>query len=201
MLGSQDANDAVDQLVRSMETLYAMLSEGLIGDAEFVCAHVLLLLQKQYYDTKLKWCCGRLYPEIYVPSCLPKSIALDRIPGLVIKPDNGKVDRNIEIFHLFKEYNLKGVKRYVNESMVHWALGLRPYELMTYIPTPDQVHQMMVEGRRCVTAFIDVINLSTIFKDNYPPFIERDALSFTLHDVKHMEQFVDTRNGGQVLGV
>lgn len=163
-----------------------MMDNGEISECEFVCCYLLL-----HASRNPSWYCGTMQCPIVDSSVheLPKSISLETVPGLIRIPK--KLDPKLGILELFNTCNVKSLKKFVNESLVHWSLNERPYVLFYEIPTPQEVLNMMIHGSRCITVFIDEHNLFTHFKDTYPPYIERDAFSFTVHDIQHMEQFVD----------
>ena len=69
-------------------------------------------------------------------------------------------------------------------------MGNRKIKLLFDIPSSDDVFYMQSIGERCITAFIQEHELSRLLKDHYPPFEERDALSFLLHDIQHMVPFL-----------
>lgn len=176
----------------SIKRLHKLLVGQSIADWEFVACYTLLHLQSHFSK---RWICG--VSNLPIPSSIIiPSIQLCDIPGMDMNGVN--CDPSMPILQLFIYYNLKGIKRFVHQSIVSWGFGHRPYILMHHIPSPMDVHQMMMQGRRCISAFIDPENLKRTFKDNYPPFIERDSLSFMLHDIKHMEQFMDESHDGQI---
>jgi hypothetical protein len=61
------------------------------------------------------------------------------------------------------------------------------------MPTAEEILKLQCEGKRCVTAFVTKEGLTATYKDPYPPFEEKDALRFLLHDIQHMEKFVDPK--------
>lgn len=52
---------------------------------------------------------------------------------------------------------------------------------------------MQCRGERCITLFIKKEEFGMVMKDNYPPYYEHDPLSFAIHDLQHMEKFMDSK--------
>lgn len=77
--------------------------------------------------------------------------------------------------------------------MSYTDAGKRPAQLLFYMPTAEEILKMQCEGKRCVTAFVTKEALKATYKDPYPPFEEKDCLRFLLHDLQHMEKFVDPK--------
>lgn len=50
---------------------------------------------------------------------------------------------------------------------------------------------MQCKGERCLTVFVKKEELNILMKDNYEPYYEHDVFSFAIHDLQHMEKFVD----------
>lgn len=86
------------------------------------------------------------------------------------------------LFEIFASFALKSTPLAVNRAMVEWSRGTYGLELMFRIPQPAEVLTQQKTGRRCVTTIVD----SRISK-----YIlgERDALSFTMHDLIHADHF------------
>lgn len=104
-----------------------------------------------------------------------------------------KVNKPPTLLHTFQYFSLRNIPPYVNECIVNWGAGKRPAKLLFYIPTAQEILKLQCEGKRCVTAFITKEGLTAVYKDPYPPFEEKDALRFLLHDLQHMEKFVDPK--------
>lgn len=112
-----------------------------------------------------------------------------------------KVDPiSISVMTIFNEAAFIGIKgnknNYINTSLVEWALGARPYILMFHIPTPMEVLRQQASGMRVVTVFKEFDELLSMHtamlyymkgEENHA----KTSIEFTLHDLKHMELFVD----------
>ena len=71
--------------------------------------------------------------------------------------------------------------------------GMRPLRLMFRIPSPEELLAMQAEGSRCVSALISSKMLTQIFG-------HRDCLEMLLHDLAHMEKFVEAGRFWQQVG-
>lgn len=86
-------------------------------------------------------------------------------------------------------WRLHRVERVVAEALVAWAAGRRDVELLTRVPTPGELLALQARGRRCVSLLDDGVVV--------PP--HADGLAFVLHDLCHLEKFVDPEHhAGQV---
>jgi hypothetical protein len=173
-------------LINHVGELLTLLNTNQITDCEFVACYI--LLHSCFKAERNHWNSGIISPPLQKFSTTPKSLSISKIPGITLCR---KLSPHTEILDVLKFYNIKGIKRSVNESLLNWSISNRPYILLFHVPTSRDVHEMMMRGERCITVFSHKETIQLVIKEQYPPFVERDALSFTLHDVKHMEQFID----------
>eukprot|EP01041_Mallomonas_annulata_P005246 gene5246-10496_t len=203
----------MDQLQKETDLILPYLSEwkdmhlkGQLSDSDFVGGYILFYLGIRRCR---KWCSGRLSSSI-VPleeEESLQSIILNNLPGLTEAMDEPYLRRklslpveNLTVLSIFNRLGFVGIKankaNYVNNSMVQWAKGCRPYILLHYIPSPMEVLRMQASGRRVVTMFLRRSELCTthMARLHYMEGAQlhsRDALEFLLHDIKHMEHFID----------
>lgn len=106
----------------------------------------------------------------------------------------------ITVISIFASLRFTGIKKnsdnFVNQCIVSWARNKRPFVLLREIPTPLQVLRMQATGHRVATAFLSFEELSShhIAKLHYMEGHQnhsKDAFEFFVHDLKHMEHFVD----------
>ena len=156
---------------------------------------------------------------------LPLSTELSSIPGLlnildreyVAKRMNCGVDdtddsqrfSGITVLSIFDNLQLSRIKKnadnYVNRCLVCWAYNRRPCCLMFRIPTPLEVLQQQSEGSRVITMFLTKEQLGTrhVSMLYYMEGMQnhfKDSFEFLLHDMKHMENFVDTDTHDEQVG-
>jgi hypothetical protein len=90
---------------------------------------------------------------------------------------------------LVAERRLHKVEEAVARGLVAWAEGTRPVDLLTRVPTAREVLALQARGRRCVSLLADGADASP----------HADGLAFCLHDLCHLEKFVDPEHHrGQV---
>lgn len=89
---------------------------------------------------------------------------------------------------LFAERELHKVPRAAPEALVAWAAGRRPVDLIFDVPEPRRVLALQARGRRCVSLLDDAVAASP--EANPSPY-HHDGLSFVLHDLCHLEKYVD----------
>ncbi len=82
---------------------------------------------------------------------------------------------------LVAEWRLRKVERVVAASLVAWADGARDVDLLDRVPTAEEVLALQARGRRCVSLLDDVTRTAP----------HADGLAFCLHDLCHLEKFVD----------
>ncbi len=84
---------------------------------------------------------------------------------------------------LFNQFALKSTPETVNRSLLHWSTSRYPLVLMFRIPESAEVLAQQMTGHRCVSVLTKADRcLSYILG-------ERDALSFTMHDLIHADHF------------
>ncbi|MDX2023786.1 MAG: hypothetical protein SF187_26345 [Deltaproteobacteria bacterium] len=88
---------------------------------------------------------------------------------------------------------LFGVSEPAAQAICAWHAGLRPAVLLDHIPTACAMMQIQAQGQRYVSVVGDDVALA--HGDPRHP----DGLSFILHDLCHLEKFVDpNHHAGQV---
>lgn len=105
------------------------------------------------------------------------------------------------ISSVFELLQFSGIKHnsdnYINSSMCEWWAGNRPFELMYDIPSPMRVLRMQSRGYRVITVFLESEELNSMhsaklyYMENSDATFAKDAFDFTIHDMKHMEHFMD----------
>ena len=85
------------------------------------------------------------------------------------------------------------VPDYASVCIDAYYAGLRPLRLMFRIPDPAELLSMQAEGARCVSALASSKLLTQVFG-------HRDCLDMLLHDLAHMEKFVEAGRFWQQVG-
>lgn len=77
----------------------------------------------------------------------------------------------------------RGIKLATNRSLIEWQNQNYPLTLYFNIPKPSEILKLQAFGKRCVSALITL--------DQIPAFsqLDRDPVSFLIHDLIHADQF------------
>jgi len=94
---------------------------------------------------------------------------------------------------IFATRRVRGVSPIVADALLAWARGERPVDLVDEVLPPREVLRRQAAGRRCV-ALLDDATARAHGDPRHP-----DGLSFALHDLHHLEKFVEAQHHrGQV---
>lgn len=156
--------------VTPFQDLYASAK---ISQADFTAIYIVLYLSHRYPGT---W--------------LGSKTSDTKIPGIKISTLPLKFEKNIQarlqnvdtLPEIFSQFALKSTPLSVNRALLKWWEGSYGLELMFRIPSPLEVLEQQRFGRRCVTTVTDKRIEKYILG-------ERDALSFTMHDLIHADHF------------
>lgn len=116
---------------------------------------------------------------------------------------------DLTVLDIFDRLQLTGIKQnkdnYVNHSIILWSLGLRPFQLLFYIPSPMEVLRQQASGKRVITMFLTESELSIkhtamLYYMDGTFNHSKDAFEFLLHDMKHMEHFMDKNSHLEQVG-
>jgi len=90
---------------------------------------------------------------------------------------------------IFAERRLHRVPAGAARALVAWGEGF-PVELLEEVPSPLHVLELQAKGRRCVS----------LLPEGTPTSPHIDALAFALHDLCHLDKFIDPRHYAGQLG-
>lgn len=82
---------------------------------------------------------------------------------------------------LFAEHRLHRVPSAAARALVAWSRGERRVDLLAHVPTARDVLALQSKGRRCVSLLPEGASTAP----------HADGLAFALHDLCHLEKFVD----------
>ena len=91
---------------------------------------------------------------------------------------------------LFADRELWRVPRAVPSALCAWADGARPVDLLFRVPTPRELLRLQARGRRCVSLLDDDVSTAP----------HEDGLAFAVHDLCHLEKFVDPAHYTEQIG-
>ena len=193
-----------------------MYEEGKVGAADLVGAFILTYLcvrHKKPFISGKPLCFGE---PVHIDESWSKPIT--SFPGLIelisvsyLRSTLGtSIDLSrIRLSDIFLTCRLRGVNKnnndFVNSTLIEWMRGKRPFVLMFRIPSPMEVLRMQACGQRVVTMLTSLDELSSkhTAKLHYMEdgrFHSRDALDFLIHDLAHMEKFVDESTHREQVG-
>ncbi len=115
----------------------------------------------------------------YIAEHVRKAKGSRWLPG-AMKPPLA-TDTSSPAVRLFAEQRLWRIERAVAQGLVAWAAGARSVELSFAVPTPLHVLSLQARGWRCVSLLDEGVSTAP----------HADGLAFALHDVCHLEKFVD----------
>lgn len=98
------------------------------------------------------------------------------------------IEKNFEhqlswkVFDWLRTIRFRGIPQAGYDGLMNWLQGHYPLILCNYTPTSDEVFDWQMSGKRCVSFFLKTSELQEIRNG-------RDALSFTIHDLIHADEF------------
>jgi hypothetical protein len=183
--------------------------QGNATDCEFVSLYICLLSAAARGSKR--WCTGSLQPFVVSETLPSTTFTLCSVPGVVdflggadflCKKMRRKSIGSMTILDVVNEVALAGIKgnkgsRLVNETLLQWCLGRRPFCLMIdKIPSAMEVLRMQAKGERVISIImrneVDMDKLHTsplVYFDSGSSDHEKDSLEFAVHDLYHMDNF------------
>jgi hypothetical protein len=164
-----------DALLSEAPLIVAKLAPFLslnLSQSEFTACYILVYLSHRFPGSWLGSLTGR--QKIGGPPW--HSLPFQFEPNIIRRLG----DQSIQ--EIFANYALKSTPLAVNRAIREWSDGRYKLEHMLRIPSASEVLAQQKMGNRCVTTIIDNRISKYILGD-------RDALSFTMHDLIHADHF------------
>lgn len=95
--------------------------------------------------------------------------------------------KDLTLIELYKNYNLKGIPKAVNRTMLNWILGNWNIVLLSHIPSPRELLKLQTQNSRCITLTLGHDEIDRLVLSS------RDPLSFVLHDLHHADCFFNQK--------
>lgn len=108
----------------------------------------------------------------------------DRRPALAVASASPAV-------RLFASRELCRVPRAVPAALCAWSNGARPVDLLFRVPTPRELLRLQARGRRCVSLLDEGVSTAP----------HADGLAFVVHDLCHLEKFMDPAHHEEQVGL
>jgi hypothetical protein len=157
-----------------MALFHDLHSQQKISDSELAAIYIVIVLSHRFPGCWL----GAKRPSLNVHHSL--NIPLS---DFSFEPNIKKRLQGLLLGDVFNHFALRSTPETVNRAILNWSTATYPLELMFRIPSPAEVLAQQKKGRRCVSVLTNA--------DRTKNFIlgERDALSFTMHDLIHADHF------------
>lgn len=91
---------------------------------------------------------------------------------------------------VFAEREIWRLPRAVPSALCAWADGARPVDLLFRVPTARELLRLQARGRRCVSLLDEDVSAAP----------HADGLAFAVHDLCHLEKFVDPAHHAEQIG-
>jgi hypothetical protein len=157
-----------------LKPFYELYLTKKLSEADFTASYLLCFLSHRFPES---WPGSRHKEQKAISGIDWRELPFEFEPNVMRRFEDIR-----SLQEIFANFALKSTPLAVNRALLSWYDGSNGLELMFRIPSPKEVLLQQKCGRRCVTALID---------DRISKYIlgERDALSFTMHDLVHADHF------------
>lgn len=163
-----------------MAPFLALFETGKLSAANLTAIYLVTMLSYRFPG---QWP-GARRPELRISHDLNFNLYELKDLGLSFEPNVEKRLEDIKTLgDLFNHFALKSTPETVNRSLLNWSNGSYGLELMFRIPDSLEVLAQQKRGRRCVSVLTQAHRCQSYILG------ERDALSFTMHDLIHADHF------------
>ncbi len=146
----------------------------------------------RFPDARERYCAGQIHPAelaaIYIAERVHRAVGARWLQA--DRPDPPAIPGDRPCLRLFAERELCRVPAAVPRALLGWAAGEREVELLFEVPTPRRLLGLQARGRRCVS----------LLADGAPTAPHEDGLAFVVHDLCHLEKFVDPAHHVEQIG-
>jgi hypothetical protein len=148
-------------------------SSSQISQADFTAAYLIIYLSHRFPGSWL----GSKTGDKKIPGVSWRSLPFTFEPNIL-----KRLEGTESLQDIFANFAFKSTPLAVHRAILEWSAEKYGLELMFRIPMPPEVLNQQKMGRRCVTTVVDQRIATYILG-------ERDALSFTMHDLIHADHF------------
>lgn len=173
LVSEEELLSEAPQIMAKVTPFYDLLVAGKITPIQFTASYIILYLSHRFPGT---WAGAKKSHEVV------NGIPWRELPFHFEPNINKRLEQVDTLEEIFAQFALKSTPLSVNRAILEWSRGHYALELMFRIPSPEEVLDQQKQGRRCVTCLIDRRISKYILG-------ERDALSFTMHDLIHADHF------------
>lgn len=160
--------------------IFKKLKKMTLSPAEYATCYLLIYLQHRYPKT---WPGSKRAQALDLPSLLGSVNVFDQL-GVVLHPAALEKIRECQsLGDILRQFSLQSTPLSVARALLSWDTGIYSLVLMDRIPSPREVLEQQIDGKRCVTVLSEEKSLARYILG------ERDAMSFTMHDLIHADHF------------
>lgn len=175
------------QAVRSLMPFVQMWQSGKISDVEMVGAYLLTFTFLRRPTDFLGGLHNLPLPKNRTEGVSGKLIISTLRQTLPEDLKNSKSLRPLEIdadfVSTFSSHSWRSIPFSVQKSLSAWQTGLYPLNLLTHLPSAEDVLQMQADGQRCVSMLLKPEEIHSFVEEG------RDVLGFIVHDLIHADHF------------
>jgi len=164
-----------DELLTEAPLIVAKLAPFLslnLSQSEFTACYILVYLSHRFPGSWL----GSLTGKQKIAGSAWHTLPFNFEPNIIRRLGDQS------LMEIFANYALKSTPLAVNRAILEWSYSRYKLEHMFRIPSAREVLSQQKIGHRCVTTIVD-------HRVNKYILGERDALSFTMHDLIHADHF------------
>ena len=157
-----------------LKLFYEFFITKKLSETDFTACYMICFLAHRFPES---WPGSRQKERKVIPGINWRELPFEFEPNV-----KKRLEDITSLQEIFANFALKSTPLSVNRAMLSWYEGSYGLKLLFRIPSPKEVLLQQKSGRRCVTALID---------ERISKYIlgERDALSFTMHDLIHADHF------------
>jgi hypothetical protein len=111
--------------------------------------------------------------------------------GLRDKKILGRLDSDDFFIDVFCDVSWRSIPLAVPRSLRAWQNKLYSLNLMTSVPTPEEVLNLQCQGQRCVSMLTELSQIQNFVEEG------RDVLGFIVHDLIHADHFFFDQEGAR----
>lgn len=175
------------QAARSLAPFLNLWHQGKLSDVEMACAYLLIFI---FLRRPTDFLGGKHnlplpvsgYQGIsagFIVSIFRETLSAELAESKSLRP----LETDRDFVATLCSHSWRSIPFSVQRSLAAWQSGLYPLNLMTTLPSADEVLFMQAQGRRCVSMLIESEEIRSFVEEG------RDVLGFIVHDLIHADHF------------
>lgn len=181
LVSEEELKEETEFILKKLQPFLKLYHSKNLTEVEFTACYIIIYLSHRFPGM---WAGAsqKKFNSNQYPGISWRELPFDFESNIIKRFENTR-----SIFDIFTGFALKSTPLAVNRSMINWNQGSYHLKLMFHIPTPREVLSQQKFGKRCVTTTIDN-KISALILG------QRDALSFTMHDLIHADHFYSNQD-------